>query len=65
MDELSEWIQSKVARIKISIVEDSRRLRLSFGTALRKLGSAVDQAEDGSSGLAFALSNDYDVVVRT
>ncbi|MFG0328696.1 MAG: response regulator transcription factor [Phycisphaerales bacterium] len=47
----------------ILLVEDSRRLRDSLQTGLRRCGYAVDAAEDGEAGLRYALYNPYDVVV--
>lgn len=49
--------------MKVLVIEDSQRLRISLGTGLRKLGCAVDLAEDGKSGKSFALGNDYDVII--
>ena len=49
--------------MKILIVEDSQRLLRSLGQGLSKLGYAVDLAEDGDDGLAFAETYDYDVIV--
>ena len=49
--------------MKVLIVEDSERLSRSLGQGLRKLGYTVDLAGDGESGLAFAETYDYDVIV--
>jgi two-component system copper resistance phosphate regulon response regulator CusR len=49
--------------MKVLVVEDSERLRRSLGQGLRRLGYAVDLADDGASGLAFAETYDYDVIV--
>jgi DNA-binding response OmpR family regulator len=49
--------------LRILLVEDSERLCRSVGTALRKSWYAVDVANDGQTGLWFAESNDYDVIV--
>ena len=49
--------------MKVLIVEDSERLSRSLGQGLRKLGYTVDVAGDGESGLAFAETYDYDVIV--
>lgn len=49
--------------MKVLVVEDSERLSRSLGQGLRKLGHAVDLATDGESGLAFAETYDYDVIV--
>lgn len=49
--------------MKVLVIEDSERLRRSLGQGLRKLGYAVDLAADGESGLAFAETYDYDVIV--
>jgi DNA-binding response OmpR family regulator len=49
--------------MKILVVEDSERLRRSLQQGLGRLGCAVDLAEDGDTGLAFARTYVYDVVV--
>jgi DNA-binding response OmpR family regulator len=49
--------------MKVLLVEDSARLQLSVGRALRKAGYAVDVAGEGEEGLWQAESNDYDVIV--
>jgi DNA-binding response OmpR family regulator len=49
--------------MKVLLVEDSARLQMSVGRALRKAGYAVDAASDGEEGLWQAESNDYDVIV--
>src|SRR3954451_13167927 len=49
--------------MRVLLVEDSERLQRSLGTGLRKSGFAVDVAGDGTNGLWFARSNDYDVIV--
>jgi len=49
--------------MKVLFVEDSARLQLSVGRALRKAGYAVDVASDGEEGLWHAESNNYDVIV--
>jgi DNA-binding response OmpR family regulator len=49
--------------MKVLFVEDSPRLQMSVGGALRKAGYAVDVAGDGEEGLWRAESDDYDVIV--
>jgi two-component system copper resistance phosphate regulon response regulator CusR len=49
--------------VKVLVVEDSERLRRSLDQGLRKLGYAVDLAENGDDGLAFAETYAYDVIV--
>ena len=49
--------------MKVLLVEDSTRLQMSVGRALRKAGYAVDVADNGEDGLWQAESNDYDVIV--
>src|SRR3954469_15034587 len=49
--------------MRVLLVEDSPRLRESVATGLRKSGYAVDVAADGTNGLWYAESNDYDVIV--
>ncbi len=49
--------------MKILIVEDSERLRLSLNIGLKREGYAVDLAADGEEGLEFAFAYDYDVIV--
>lgn len=49
--------------MKVLLVEDSARLQMSVGRALRKAGYAVDVVGNGEEGLWQAESNDYDVIV--
>ncbi|MCG6872067.1 MAG: response regulator transcription factor [Gammaproteobacteria bacterium] len=49
--------------MKILIVEDSSRLRRALGEGLRRSGFTIDQAADGREGLAYARSNDYDILI--
>ncbi len=49
--------------MRILIVEDSETLRESLRTGLAREGFAVDTAQDGESGLAYARNNPYDVLV--
>lgn len=49
--------------MKLLIVEDSDRLRRALNEGLKRRGFTVDVAENGQEGLAFAETNDYDVVV--
>jgi len=48
---------------KILIVEDSRIVRLIMKNQLLAIGFDVDEAEDGEVGLAFALKNNYDLIL--
>jgi len=49
--------------MKILLVEDSERLQRSLITGLHKSGFSVDQAFDGKQALAFAASNEYEVII--
>lgn len=49
--------------MRILLIEDSPRLQRSLGDGLRKAGYAVDVAGDGSEGLRWAVSGEYDVIV--
>lgn len=49
--------------MKVLVIEDSVRLRRSLGRGLVHDGYTVDLAADGREGLAFAETNDYDVIV--
>ena len=49
--------------MKLLVVEDSQRLSNALREGLRRLGFTVDLARNGRDGLAFAESNDYDVIV--
>ena len=49
--------------MKVLLVEDSARLQMSVGRALRKAGYALDVIGNGEDGLWQAESNDYDVIV--
>lgn len=49
--------------MKILVIEDSKKLLKSLNVGLRKLGYAVELAEDGFQGLELALNFDYDVIV--
>jgi DNA-binding response OmpR family regulator len=49
--------------MKVLLVEDSARLQLSVGRALRKAGYALDVTDNGEDGLWQAVANDYDVIV--
>ena len=50
-------------RVRILLIEDSERLRLTLQAGLKKAGFAVDGVADGVSGLSYAKNNPYDVVV--
>jgi DNA-binding response OmpR family regulator len=49
--------------MKVLLVEDSTRLQMSVGRALRKAGYALDVTDNGEDGLWQAVANDYDVIV--
>ena len=49
--------------MKVLLVEDSARLQMSVGRALRKAGYALDVTDNGEEGLWQAEANDYDVIV--
>lgn len=50
-------------KMKLLIIEDSLALSTSLKAGLSRLGYTVDTALDGASGLSFALTYDYDVIV--
>jgi len=49
--------------MKVLLVEDSARLQMSVGRALRKAGYALDVTDNGEEGLWQAEANNYDVIV--
>lgn len=49
--------------MRLLVVEDSKRLRDSLETGLRRRGYAIDSVEDGRRGLIYARTTDYDVIV--
>lgn len=49
--------------MRILLVEDSKRLQRAIGTGLHKAGYAVDISGDGTEGLWYAESNQYDVII--
>lgn len=49
--------------MRVLIVEDSRRLRVSLAEGLRRSGYAVDAVADGRQGLIHARTSEYDVIV--
>jgi len=49
--------------VKLLVVEDSERLRRALLEGLRRCGFTVDVAGNGQEGLAFAQTNDYDVIL--
>lgn len=49
--------------MKILLIEDSVRLRRSLEHGLQREGFAVDTADDGCTGLHFAETYTYDVVI--
>jgi DNA-binding response OmpR family regulator len=49
--------------MKLLLIEDSQRLQRALTTGLRKEGYAVDVTGDGNSGLWYATSHAYDVII--
>jgi DNA-binding response OmpR family regulator len=49
--------------MRVLLVEDYEPLRETVCEGLREAGFAVDAAPDGESGLWYAISNPYDVIV--
>jgi DNA-binding response OmpR family regulator len=49
--------------VRVLLVEDFEVLRDAIALGLREAGFAVDAAADGETGLWFAQTNDYDVIV--
>jgi two-component system OmpR family response regulator len=49
--------------VRLLVVEDYAPLRKSVSRGLREAGFAVDETGDGTEGLWYATSNDYDVVI--
>jgi DNA-binding response OmpR family regulator len=49
--------------MRVLVVEDFEVLRESIALGLREAGFAVDEAAEGETGLWYAQSNDYDVVI--
>ena len=49
--------------MRVLIVEDFTILRESIALGLREAGFAVDEAAEGETGLWYASTNDYDVIV--
>lgn len=49
--------------MKLLVIEDAVRLRRALKEGLGRSGFTVDVASDGEQGLAFAKTNDYEVVV--
>ena len=49
--------------MRILLVEDFELLRDSLATGLRKAGYAVDVAAEGKTGLWYAKTVDYDVII--
>lgn len=49
--------------MKLLVVEDSQRLRLSLTQGLAKLGYAVDAVGNGREAMQFLSNVDYDVVI--
>lgn len=49
--------------MRLLLVEDFTILRESTALGLREAGFAVDEAAEGETGLWYATSNDYDVII--
>jgi DNA-binding response OmpR family regulator len=49
--------------MRVLVVEDFEILRESIALGLREAGFAVDEAAEGETGLWYAQSNDYDVII--
>ena len=49
--------------MRMLLVEDDRLLSQSLATSLTDVGYAVDSADDGESGQAFAQATAYDVIL--
>jgi DNA-binding response OmpR family regulator len=49
--------------MRVLLVEDSQRLRLSLEEALKNSGYAVESAADGTEALPLAMNRDYDAIV--
>ncbi len=49
--------------MRVLVVEDFEILRESIALGLREAGFAVDEAAEGATGLWYAQSNDYDVII--
>jgi DNA-binding response OmpR family regulator len=49
--------------MRLLLVEDFTVLRESTALGLREAGFAVDEAAEGETGLWYATSNDYDVII--
>lgn len=50
-------------KVRLLLVEDSRRLQRSLGTGLRRSGHFVDIAADGEEALSALAEHRYDVVI--
>jgi DNA-binding response OmpR family regulator len=49
--------------VRVLVIEDDEELATAVAVGLRRAGFAVDVALDGTTGLARASFNDYDVIV--
>ena len=49
--------------MRVLVIEDSERLRRAVVEALRQSGHAVDEEDDGKTGLWRAASGEYDLIV--
>jgi DNA-binding response OmpR family regulator len=56
-------LETRIEGMRVLIVEDEPALVDALARGLRREGMAVDVAEDGSTALAKAQVNDYDVVL--
>jgi DNA-binding response OmpR family regulator len=55
--------ERRYKRMRLLLIEDSERLQHSLGRGLRAAGYAVDITGDGTAGLWYAETNDYDVII--
>ena len=49
--------------MKLLLIEDSEKLQFYLGDGLRKVGYEVDITGEGTEGLWYAKTNDYDAIV--
>ena len=49
--------------MKLLLIEDSEKLQFYLGDGLRKVGYEVDITGEGTEGLWYAKTNDYDAII--
>ena len=49
--------------MNLLFIEDSEKLRFYLGDGLRKVGYEVDITGEGTEGLWYAKTNDYDAII--